>query len=378
MLDYITLKSNMSSIQKEYYNTLYSNRQDILLTIYNLIKAGKKDLPDFDFNDFFTFYQTPLIKSNALDRWDSEVVRFLYHDADFIRFVDDYKSKKSAVDDGVIKCYLSGIFNKNKHGFSKLDSLCNQYLRYLNNQIREVSLDENLDQSFEEKHEDFNKYFVTYDKPFYEEEEYKENELKTLKIKFKKMYCKRNIDFLCFKVLSKVLLEGSIFKYADLEKKVISMSSEKYSAMQIFRILKKIHKQFLEFILNDEDANNYFSNDSIITFENKTYTFKDAIKYALLNFNIIKKIKMPNVSFKKEDQISNNDIKRQIINFCKDNEIPYSDKFGFYQQALIKLKLSNKLKSKRWATYIYSGGGFRDFKTGTTGYYTEILKLHLL
>src|SRR5574344_415037 len=353
MLDYEAIKLSFSDEQKRLYETLYMAGPMLLKHIWSLFP---KNIHHFNttlrYYDFLTFYQKPLVRSNAIERWDSEVTRFIRDDTDFVRFVKDYQNNKyDRTESSIIKCYIHGLFNPTRNGLTKLDVLYNDFLKSTKNKIVEISIDSEKTEFLENK-------MTTIDTPFYESEEYKYALYKKVKQEFADQYCKKQVNYICSTLLWNHLINGDKIKYGDIVKEFMSISSVKYSRMQVYRVLSRVHREILEFISSNDEALEVFDSGSVIQIDGKNYGVKDALKYALTFFDDIRKVSVVKKEPKMKIESGTDDsIKEQIISLCKKLKIPYNDRFGTYTHGIIKLKFSDGIITQKFNFFVYNGGG---------------------
>jgi hypothetical protein len=146
--------------------------------------------------------------------------------------------------------------------------------------------------------------------------------------------------------------------------------------MQIYRVTVRVHREILEFIMSNEEALEVFDSGSVIQIDGKNFGVKDALKYALTFFTNLKKIAV----IKKEPKVkiesgTDEDIKKKIIDLCKHRNIPYDCHFGTYTHGIIKLKFSDGMVCKKFNFCVYNGGGYKDFKSGKTGFWTDLFRM---
>lgn len=367
--------SMLSEAQMQCYLILTNNDIVVLQRIYDLLKYRVDGFADGNtYYDFLNYWETTGEKI-GISYYNAEIINFLTSDPDFVRFVSVYQSNTFMNQkDAVINCYITALKNKIKSapGKDRLFYLYHQYNNYHYKHINSNSFDEIIENSIE-RGTALDACMYYYDTPFYEEASYKEIQLNGYLIKFQETL-KLQIERICAEIIFHKLFAGEEFKYSDIMREAQKFMTRDYSRMQYTRVAKKIHKEIYKYLLNNDEILELLDN-GITMVDGKVYSIKDALQFALDHFDDLKSLKKeeiekaPKQAFVREDDET---ITNEIVQYCEAHKIPYSFDIGTYSKALIKIKLSKNAIQRKYTTYIYSTGGYRDFKQDKKGYYKSL------
>lgn len=373
MKDYAHMLAMFSDSQMEYYNILTNNSPAVIKKIYEKLKTKVDGFGEGNtFYDFLNYWETSGEKI-GISYFSAEITNFLTADPNFSDFVTTYQHNTfMSLKDSVINCYIAALTNKNHQGYDRLFTL---YHCYNNYHQRHLNGSNSLDEIIETTDAMGGVYdanLIYYDTPFYEEASYKETQLNYYLIKLQETL-KLQIERICTEIIYHKLFAGEEFKYTDIMREAQKYMTADYSRMQYFRVAKKMHKKIFEYILGNEEILSILDN-GITSVNGKLYNVKEALQFALDNFDNLKDFKKeeevePKKVFVREDDET---IREEIVEYCKVHNIPYSFDVGTYSKALIKLKLSSNTIQHKYTTYVYSTGGFRDFKQDKKGYYKSL------
>lgn len=372
MKDYEHMIAMFSEAQWTYYKILIDNSPVVIQKIYNKLKAKVEGFGEGNtFYDFLNYWETSGEKI-GISYFSAEITNFLSSDPGFVDFVTTYQTNTFLpLKDAVINCYIAALTNKNRKGYDRLFTLYHCYNNYQQKHVNGKSLNEIIDTA-NMTGSVLDANLIYYDTPFYEKASYKEVQLNYYLFKLQETL-KLQIERICAEIIYHKLFAGEDFKYTDIMREAQKYITTEYSRMQYFRVAKKIHKRIFEYLLSNEDILSILDNGMSVV-NGKLYTVKEALQFALDHFDELKALKKEEEKEEKPVFVREDDetIREEIVDYCKTHNVPYSFDVGTYSKALIKLKLSNSTIQHKYTTYVYSTGGYRDFKQDKKGYYKSL------
>lgn len=372
--DYIELLSELDVQQYRLFNICSINSTYFGNLIFNNI-VQDCEINSAIFNRvYFTEWLNQII-DDSITRLESEVIKWIH---DYPGFFDFYKGDWSV--DSIINSVIQSWKNKPKTlRLNKLSMLYANYIRFLGTMNGQTFLYGTTAYNIL----DYEDQLSSEDTPYYSDMEHRIQNL----IKCKKL------------VVSEVAKNGveacvasavwnSIFntegKY-NLTKALNILKADpkmtRMSDMQMRRKLQKMKVLILESLLKDDKIETYFDSDYTISMDGTNFTLKSALEYYLVTtkadldekkpvFTECPKILNGHINI---SAFTRDEFRLTIEKYCIANGIQFSYHTNFYN-GIAKLKIDANLKKhKTYKLWIYTGGGYRDFSTGTTGYVTEII-----
>lgn len=368
--DYIQLLCDLDSQQYRLYNICSTNFRFFSNMIYNNIVHGD-DTNETIFNrEYFIEWLNDNVSDEDVTRLDSEVIKWIH---DYPEFFDFYKGDWSV--DSIINSVIQSWKNKPKtKRVNKLGMLYSNYVRFLGTQNGQSFLYGTTAYDLMEQVPDESL-------PFYEQAEYKYQQLNKCKKLIIGEVAKNGREACEAKALW-----DAIFK--DTEKFTITKAlnilkndpkAYRYSDMQMRRHLKKMQIKIITGLLKGDRIETYFDADYMIEIDGNRFALRGALEYYLITLkdqfdDEFKTHKNKYVNGHANVAAYTRDEMREVIDsFCKANGISYSFDTGYFR-SIAKLRADCDLRShKTFKMWIYEGGGYRDFYSGTTGYITDII-----
>jgi|GEM_PF-3809282 len=348
--------SNTDNRYSQCIKYLYSDSDNLISTsIFNNLMISKKFI-----NLFYEYFDEPIEKLNNLTRKESVISQYILKNKKFPEILRNSEMLHGKNMNTFTSCLLLSMKNVSYRGFSPLDLISSNFMKWCNayNGIR-------IKNDIGEENSD--------DLYFYEKEDYKINLFKESNLKFSYEKCKNQLErtVVC-------LLEDKIFSkfsYSEIieDLKKTNDKAKFLSSMQLYRITKNIYSGLLQEYI-DDGVIEQLDNSMFMEFKGKMYNVTTAVEYYLEKnpYRVFSKY----IKKFKNKKPSIDDINERIIDKAREfaSVVGCRYKIGSPESKfLVALAWDeNNGSHKDFHTYIYNGGGYRDFRNNKTGYVTDI------
>lgn len=367
--DYLKILTGFNQQEYSIFYRLSMDEEHVAMEIFNAIKASVPGCSPLFFNNpdkflqWFTFYSP---ENETLSYFDTKLIGHIHRNKSWAK---DYYGDLN--DTEAILIYLIASWqNKTKTlkaNLNMLHMLYLEYVRFLNsNKGQDFLYGKSLSWLTDDETYEEGLYYE--DKPYWETELYRQQQL----MKFKKTVllkgCKNALENLEMRVIWQLTFEGTgKFNIKEAERMVWHEIGENaISHTALYRSLKKLRIQMLEEIYNHLDFDfDYFRNVSfmmdgeVITFKKAIYKWLVAAKIDL-ECDLIKS--NPETNIKVVD-IATNWAFKHGLRYDTQSECP---------NVLVRIKGdSTGTAHKGWKLYFYKGGGYKDFYNDRKGSYKD-------
>lgn len=350
---FYTLSTNEDIVSEELYKAV---KENVAGCATMFLQTGDK------FKQWLCFYSP---ENECLSYLDTTIICHIYRHKSW---VDEFKGDFNNLND--LLSFLIGSWkNKTrtlKSNLNQLDMFYQRYIRFLNtNAGQDFAYAKSLDSLTEENVFEEGLYYT--DKPYWESEVYRMQQL----LKFKKTIllkkCKTTLENLEMQIIWDLTFEGKKFNLKEAERRVWKEVGENtIPHTTLFKHLKKLRLVMLQEIYNHlSDEFDYFSNKSF-EINGEIVTFKSAIEKFLLDAKI-------DLALEKNDcRETNIKIVETAYAWAKRHGLVISTATSS-PNILAQVKGdSYGLPHHGWKTYFYKGGGFKDFYNNVTGFYKDL------
>lgn len=373
--DHLVLMSELDNDQFRLYNICATNSMYFATMIYNTICQTNAVNTQVFKKEWFLEWVNSDVADDNVTKLESEVIKWIH---DYPGFFDFYKGDWSV--DSIINSVIQSWKNKPKTlRVNKLTALYSNFMRFLDTSNGQNFLYGTTAFSLLED------MASDPDVPFYEKVEYKYEQLNKCKKEVISEIAKNGTE-----AVEAMALWDAIFKCEGrfTVAKALSIAKEDprmklLSDMQIRRHLDKLFVKLLRSLLKGERLETYFDEDAMIMMDGVSYTLRNALEYYLITVeDNIKddKTKKALKDYKKYINghvnvaaYTKDELKIVITEWCRSKGVPVSFSTGYFK-GVAKLKVDCEMAiHKQYKTWIYEGGGYRDFYSDKTGYITDFI-----
>lgn len=366
--DYLSILSTFDEKRYRLFSTISQNDEYVSNLIYkNIIDktAGTSELFLNSQETFIKWLSSYPLTGQDVSILDAEVIGFLDRDKEFSEI---YKGSLEDINH-IMYFLIIAWSNKTKKLSTNLNKLQMIYQRYLKFIMSDKGQDFLYGKSLD-LIPDFDSTLAYEDKPFYEQQAYKQKQLLLLKKKTILKCCKSPFEVCEMRALWDVTFNADKFTYlqcAAIVRKYIS--EQKVSKTALYYHLKRLRVEMMQYILDNYD--DYLENSVYSDSKGQLIHIKDV----LLEFLVEATYDFEKTKINSDGKIfTNTNIAETVANWCDMKGIRYNFGTG---KVLIKLKMNaDGLIKKSWKLFIFKGGGWYCHSTGKNGFITDLIPLN--
>lgn len=367
--DYLSILSTFNERQYRIFNTISQNDEYASVLIYNAMiekVAGASEIFLNNQDLFVQWLSSYPLTGQSVSILDSEVIGFLDRNKDFTDF---YKGSTEEINH-IMHFLIVAWTNKTKTLKQNLNKLQMLYQRY----IKFIMSDKGQDFLYGKSLDlipDFDSTLAYEDKPFYEQQAYKQKQLLKLKKHTLSNCCKSAMENCEMMALWDITFsnKGEKFSYIKCRERVRKFITENaVSDTQLYYHLKRLRVIMMQYILDNYD--NYLDDFVIYDSHNQLVHIKEVLQdWLIQSKNDFEKSKY---SCNKR-QLTNSKIADTVAKWCDIKGVRYKYGTG---KVLVKLKINaDMVMKKSWKLFIFKGGGWYCHSTGQNGFITDIIPL---
>lgn len=361
--DYISILPTLT--EKEYliFNTISQNDEYASRYIYNSMLEKVPGASEIFLNNqdlFIQWLSSYPLTGQSVSILDSEVIGFLNRNKEFAKIYNASVEDITPIMYFLVKAW-SNKTKTLKQNLNKLQMLYQRYVKFImSDKGQDFLYGKSLDLI-----PDFDSTLAYEDKPFYEQEAYKQKQLLKLKKKTLSNCCKSAMENIEMMALWDVTFEGN-FSYVECKERVRKFITEKaVSDTQLYYHLKRLRVIMLQYIIDNYED---YMDNPVIYINGQLYTIKEKLQeWAALATYELDKAKW---SCNKK-QLTNSKISETVAAWCDLKGIKYKYGSG---KVLIKMRVDADLTIKKsWKLYVFKGGGWFCQSTRQTGFITDLV-----
>lgn len=367
--DYLKILTGFNQQEYTMFYQLSMHEEYVAMEIFNSIKNAVPGCSPLFFKNsdkflqWFTFYSP---ENESLSYFDTKLIGHIHRNK---TWAEDYYGDLSNLDN-ILVYLIASWRNKTKtlkNNLNMLHMIYLEYIRFLNtDKGQDFMYGKSLNWLTDDETYESGLYYE--DKPYWESELYRQQQL----LKFKKTVllkgCKNALENLEMRIIWQLTFEGSgKFNIKEAERMVWNeVGKDAYSHTALYKSLKKLRIQMLQEIYNYLDFDfDYFSNVSFMI-DGEVTTFKKAIYKWLIDAKI--DLECDKIKARPETNIK---VVDTAINWAVRNGLQY-DTHSDCPNVLVRVKGdSTGFAHKNWKLYFYKGGGYKDFYNGLKGSYKD-------
>lgn len=358
--------SSMPERNYKLFFTLIQHDQYFASTLYSKITADNEECCELFINtkkEFVKWITSCGPNSGEFSYLDTYLIGYLSKNPDF----GDVYTDDASEYEHLIR-FLISAWRRPVKGLKTEASMCRLiYLRYIRFLASEKGQDFLYGNSLD-LYPEIEQGIPFEDRPFYEQEIFREEQLIKFKKHVIKKCCKTPLQCIEMRALWEATFDGGSFSYkkaANIVRKHASETSVGNTAL--YYHLKRLHVEMLQEILADGNLDTYFGGDIPYEINGKTEMFSELIRRyiidAVLQFE----------KAKKERIWTDVKIADSVAKFFTDRGIRIS-RINASDSVLVKVKSDRFINTKKgWNLYFLKGGGYIDFSTGSKGFVTDIV-----
>lgn len=362
-IDFNNINEQLSPILFDTYLKIIKNPDYVVRRIFNHIKNNALGADELFVSNYETFSYWILEQTEQFSRLDNIILRHLILNKDFYENFEGVRNS-----DTLVNAMLYCFENKTKTlkvNLTQTNMIYLNFLRFLKTNKGQdlIMAKSSYDLAF-----DINYSYE--DKPFYEQVAYKMEQIQKCKRLVVGKSSKNLIDNLMQRYIWDMMFENPSFAYKDIFSQIREHISDKtLSDAALYKRARKNHITLLQNLLKDNILEDYFDCSYVCEINGQVFSLRKAIESWLARAQMSETYKS------RKKSISDYEILDKIEQMAATMNIRVKKAVN-YCNAIVALKCNYLLSSKRhFDLYVYSGGGFKDFSTGQTGYYTDLLKL---
>lgn len=357
--DYLKIISDFDETQYKIYELIITNFNDFCDKLYYNITLNVKGCSQIFQDTKSQFFEYLKEDTDALQvsRLESYLVSFLERNKEFSNY---YKDKPICYS-SIINSIMSAFLNKTKTlktNLNMIEMIYQNYIRYIHTDSGRSLI--------------FDSEYKLENTPYYDKDS--DTYINLNKCKNEVIH-KTGIGLVSNLIVSLLwdeMLNGrGKVNFKECERKVWEkFDKEKLPHSTLFLRMKLLYAQMLDNMIKFGLIEKYFDTSIIFNIDGKNYNIKSAIemwlKTARLDYFYEKKSHNPN-------RMNYIDLVDGVEKFCREKGIRFSTNLE-NSNALIALKCdANFNPNKSSKLYFYKNGVWKDFKTGKSGYLTELV-----
>lgn len=356
--DYLELVANFDKVQYRIYQTIIDNYNDFCDKLHFNITLNVKGCSQIfqDTKTQFIEYLQEDTDALEVSRLESYLISFIDRNKEFSEFYKD----KPIIYSSVVNSTMRAFLNKTKTlktNLNMLEMIYQNYIRYIHSDTgRSLIYDEE---------------FKLENTPYYDEN----SETYINLNKCKKEVIKRTGIGLVSNIIVSSLWDEMLngkgrINFKECERKVWEkFDKNKLPHSTLFLRMKLLYVQMLDNMIKFNLIDDYFDTSILFSIEGKTYNIKTAIEMwlqeAKIDYFYEKKSNLNRINYI--------DLVDGVQQFCRERGIKYTTRLE-NDNALIALKCDSDFNShKSSKLYFYKNGVWKDYKTGKSGYLTQII-----